>query len=221
MEVTEIMKTDNTLLDKMLSEENLGLALAQVRRNRGACGIDGMEVSDLKDYLDENLDEIKELIRKRTYKPQPVKRVEIPKPDGGVRKLGVPTVLDRFVQQAIAQVLIPIYEPKFSDNSFGFRPNRCYEMAIIKALEYMNDGFQWVVDIDLEKFFDTVNHDKLISLVMKDVKSGEIVSLIRKFLVSGIMVDKEYKESIIGTPQGGLCGYRHKPPYVDKDIMPS
>lgn len=203
MEVTEIMKTDNTLLDKMLSEENLGLALAQVRRNRGACGIDGMEVSDLKDYLDENLDEIKESIRKRTYKPQPVKRVEIPKPDGGVRKLGVPTVLDRFVQQAIAQVLIPIYEPKFSDNSFGFRPNRCCEMAIIKALEYMNDGFQWVVDIDLEKFFDTVNHDKLISLVMKDVKSGEIVSLIRKFLVSGIMVDKEYKESIIGTPQGG------------------
>ena len=94
-------------------------------------------------------------------------------------------------------------------------------MAIIKALEYMNDGFQWVVDIDLEKFFDTVNHDKLISLVMKDVKSGEIVSLIRKFLVSGIMVDKEYKESIIGTPQGGLCGYRHNPPYVDKDIMPS
>ena len=212
MEVTEIMKTDNTLLDKMLSEENLGLALAQVRRNRGACGIDGMEVSDLKDYLDENLDEIKESIRKRTYKPQPVKRVEIPKPDGGVRKLGVPTVLDRFVQQAIAQVLIPIYEPKFSDNSFGFRPNRCCEMAIIKALEYMNDGFQWVVDIDLEKFFDTVNHDKLISLVMKDVKSGEIVSLIRKFLVSGIMVDKEYKESIIGTPQGGLCRYRHNPP---------
>ena len=204
MEVTEIMKTDNTLLDKMLSEENLGLALAQVRRNRGTCGIDGMEVSDLKDYLDENLDEIKESIRKRTYKPQPVKRVEIPKPDGGVRKLGVPTVLDRFVQQAIAQVLIPIYEPKFSDNSFGFRPNRCCEMAIIKALEYMNDGFQWVVDIDLEKFFDTVNHDKLISLVMKDVKSGEIVSLIRKFLVSGIMVDKEYKESIIGTPQGGF-----------------
>lgn len=203
MEVTEIMKTDNTLLEKMLSDENLGLALAQVRRNKGASGIDGMEVSELKGYLDEHLEEIKESIRNRTYKPQPVKRVEIPKSDGGVRKLGIPTVLDRFVQQAIAQVLVPIYEPKFSDNSFGFRPNRCCEMAIIRALEYMNDGFHWVVDIDLEKFFDTVDHDKLISLVMRDVKSGEIVSLIRKFLVSGIMMDNEYKESVIGVVQGG------------------
>lgn len=203
MEVTEIMKTDNTLLEKMLSDENLGLALAQVRRNKGASGIDGMEVSELKGYLDEHLEEIKESIRNRTYKPQPVKRVEIPKPDDGVRKLGIPAVLDRFVQQAIAQVLVPIYEPKFSDNSFGFRPNRCCEMAIIRALEYMNDGFHWVVDIDLEKFFDTVDHDKLISLVMRDVKSGEIVSLIRKFLVSGIMMDNEYKESVIGVVQGG------------------
>ena len=197
------MKTDNTLLEKMLSDENLGLALAQVRRNKGASGIDGMEVSELKGYLDEHLEEIKESIRNRTYKPQPVKGVEIPKPDGGVRKLGIPAVLDRFVQQAIAQVLVPIYEPKFSDNSFGFRPNRCCEMAIIRALEYMNDGFHWVVDIDLEKFFDTVDHDKLISLVMRDVKSGEIVSLIRKFLVSGIMMDNEYKESVIGVVQGG------------------
>ena len=197
------MKTDNTLLEKMLSDENLGLALAQVRRNKGASGIDGMEVSELKGYLDEHLEEIKESIRNRTYKPQPVKRVEIPKPDGGVRKLGIPAVLDRFVQQAIAQVLVPIYEPKFSDNSFGFRPNRCCEMAIIRALEYMNDGFHWVVDIDLEKFFDTVDHDKLISLVMRDVKSGEIVSLIRKFLVSGIMMDNEHKESVIGVVQGG------------------
>lgn len=203
MEVTEIMKTDNTLLEKMLSDENLGLALAQVRRNKGASGIDGMEVSELKGYLDEHLEEIKESIRNRTYKPQPVKRVEIPKSDGGVRKLGIPAVLDRFVQQAIAQVLVPIYEPKFSDNSFGFRPNRCCEMAIIRALEYMNDGFHWVVDIDLEKFFDTVDHDKLISLVTRDVKSGEIVSLIRKFLVSGIMMDNEYKESVIGVVQGG------------------
>ena len=140
------------------------------------------EVSELKGYLDEHLEEIKESIHNRTYKPQPVKRVEIPKPDGGVRKLEVPTVLDRFVQQAIAQVLVPIYELKFNDNSFEFKPNRCCEMAIIRALEYMNDGFHWVVDIDLEKFFDTINHDKLISLVMRDVKSGEIESFIRSFL---------------------------------------
>lgn len=194
---------DNSLLEKMLSEDNLTKAKQQVIRNKGACGVDGMEIKELNAYLDEHLEEIKEQIRNKKYKPKPVRRVEIPKPDGGVRNLGVPTVLDRFVQQAIAQVLIPIYEPIFSDNSFGFRPNRCCEMAIIRALEYMNDGYQWVVDIDLEKFFDNVSHDKLITLVMKNVKSGEIVSLIRKFLVSGIMINDEYRESVIGTPQGG------------------
>lgn len=162
-----------------------------------------MEVKELDEYLSKHLDEIKEQIRNKKYSPKPVKRVEIPKPDGGVRNLGVPTVVDRFVQQAIAQVLTPIYEPKFSDSSYGFRPDRCCEMAILKALEFMNDGYQWVVDIDLEKFFDNVNHDKMISLIMKDVKCGEIVSLINKFLKSGIMIDDEYKESVIGTPQGG------------------
>lgn len=162
-----------------------------------------MEVKELDEYLSKHLDEIKEQIRNKKYSPKPVKRVEIPKPDGGVRSLGVPTVVDRFVQQAIAQVLTPIYEPKFSESSYGFRPNRCCEMAILKALEFMNDGYQWVVDIDLEKFFDNVNHDKMISLIMKDVKCGEIVSLINKFLKSGIMIDDEYKESVIGTPQGG------------------
>ena len=178
-------------------------AYKQVRRNKGAPGIDGMTVNELKVYLDENLDMIREQIRTRKYKPSPVRRVEIPKDNGGVRNLGIPTVVDRLIQQATVQVLTPIYEPLFSDSSYGFRPNRCCEMAIIKALEYMNDGFGWVVDINLEKFFDNVNHDKLISLVMKDVKNGEIISLIRIFLVSGIMIDDEYKESVIGTPQGG------------------
>lgn len=140
-----------------------------------------MKYTGLKDYLIEHGEEIKELIRTRKYKTQPVRRVEIPKENGKVRKLGVPTVLDRFVQQ-----------------------------AIIKALEYMNDGFQWVVDIGLENFFDNVNHDKLITLVMKNVKDGKIVSFIRKFLVSGIMIDDEYEESIIVTPPGGLCRYPHK-----------
>lgn len=198
-----MLNKDDTLLEKLLSDENLKMAKQKVKKNKGACGVDGMEVEDLDVYLGKHLEEIKEQIRNKKYKPKPVKRVEIPKPDGGVRNLGVPTVVDRFVQQAIAQVLTPIYEPKFSESSYGFRPGRCCEMAILKALEFMNGGFQWVVDIDLEKFFDNVSHDRMISLIMKDVKSGEIVSLIRKFLKSGIMIDDEYKESVIGTPQGG------------------
>ena len=198
-----MLKNDDTLLNELLSDENLKIAKQRVKKNKGASGIDGMEVKELDEYLSKHLDEIKEQIRNKKYSPKPVKRVEIPKPDGGVRNLGVPTVVDRFVQQAIAQVLTPLYEPKFSESSYGFRPNRCCEMAILKALEFMNDGYQWVVDIDLEKFFDNVNHNKMISLIMKDVKCGEIVSLINKFLKSGIMIDDEYKESVIGTPQGG------------------
>lgn len=198
-----MLNKDDTLLNELLSDDNLKIAKQKIKKNKGASGIDGMEVKELDEYLSKHLDEIKEQIRNKKYSPKPVKRVEIPKPDGGVRNLGVPTVVDRFVQQAIAQVLTPIYEPKFSESSYGFRPNRCCEMAILKALEFMNDGYQWVVDIDLEKFFDNVNHDKMISLIMKDVKCGEIVSLINKFLKSGIMIDDEYKESVIGTPQGG------------------
>lgn len=198
-----MLNKDDTLLNELLSDDNLKIAKQRIKKNKGASGIDGMEVKELDEYLSKHLDEIKEQIRNKKYSPKPVKRVEIPKPDGGVRNLGVPTVVDRFVQQAIAQVLTPIYEPKFNESSYGFRPNRCCEMAILKALEFMNDGYQWVVDIDLEKFFDNVNHDKMISLIMKDVKCGEIVSLINKFLKSGIMIDDEYKESVIGTPQGG------------------
>ena len=198
-----MLNKDDTLLNELLSDDNLKIAKQRIKKNKGASGIDGKEVKELDEYLSKHLDEIKEQIRNKKYSPKPVKRVEIPKPDGSVRNLGVPTVVDRFVQQAIAQVLTPIYEPKFSESSYGFRPNRCCEMAILKALEFMNDGYQWVVDIDLEKFFDNVNHDKMISLIMKDVKCGEIVSLINKFLKSGIMIDDEYKESVIGTPQGG------------------
>lgn len=198
-----MLNKDDTLLNELLSDDNLKIAKQRIKKNKGASGIDGMEVKELDEYLSKHLDEIKEQIRNKKYSPKPVKRVEIPKPDGGVRNLGVPTVVDRFVQQAIAQVLTPLYEPKFSESSYGFRPNRCCEMVILKALEFMNDGYQWVVDIDLEKFFDNVNHDKMISLIMKDVKCGEIVSLINKFLKSGIMIDDEYKESVIGTPQGG------------------
>ena len=196
------MKTDS-LLEQILSSENLNEAFLQVKRNKGAEGVDGMKVNELNEHLKANGDEIKERIRNRKYKPQPVRRVEIPKSDGGVRNLGVPTVTDRFIQQAISQVLTPIYEKQFHDNSYGFRPGRCAEMAIIKGLEMMNDGYSWIVDIDLEKFFDTVNHDKLMNIISKTIEDGDVISLVRKFLVSGVMIDDEYKETIIGTPQGG------------------
>ena len=196
------METSN-LMEQILSIENLNRAYLQVVRNKGAEGVDGMKYTELKDYLKENGENIREQLRMRKYKPQPVRRVEIPKSDGGVRKLGVPTVTDRFVQQAIAQVLTPIYEEQFHEHSYGFRPNRCAQQAVLKALEMMSDGNDWIVDIDLEKFFDTVNHDKLMTIVGKTIKDGDVISIVRKFLVSGIMIDDEYEESIIGTPQGG------------------
>ena len=162
-----------------------------------------MKYTELKEHLFKNGEEIKKQLRNRKYKPQPVRRVEIPKPDGGVRNLGVPTVTDRFIQQAIAQVLTPIYEEQFHDHSYGFRPNRCAQQALMTALDMMNDGNTWIVDIDLEKFFNTVNHDKLMTIIGRTIKDGDIISIVRKYLVSGIRVDDEYKESVIGTPQGG------------------
>ena len=129
--------------------------------------------------------------------------MEIPKPDGGVRNLGVPTVVDRFVQQAVAQVLTPIFEEQFHDHSYGFRPNRCAQQAVLKALEMMNDGHSWIVDIDLAKFFDTVDHDKLMTIFGRTIKDGDVISVVRKFLVSGVMIDDEYEDTIVGTPQGG------------------
>jgi group II intron reverse transcriptase/maturase len=190
-------------MEQILSKDNLNTAYLQVVRNKGAEGVDGMKYTELREHLAKNGEIIREQLRTRKYKPQPVRRVEIPKPDGGVRNLGVPTVTDRFVQQAIAQVLTPIYEEQFHDHSYGFRPNRCAQQAVITALDMMNDGYDWIVDIDMEKFFDTVNHDKLMTLIGRTIKDGDVISIIRKFLVSGIMVDDECKESVIGTPQGG------------------
>ena len=191
------------MLERILSNENIKTAYKRVYANKGAGGVDGVTVQELKEYMQENWNFIKEQIRTRTYKPQPVKRVEIPKPNGGVRKLGIPTVIDRVIEQAITQILTPIFEPLFSDNSYGFRPNRRCEQAIVKLLEYFNDGYLWVVDIDLEKFFDNVPQDKLMSYVGRVIHDGDTESLIRKYLKAGVMENGIYKSTDIGTPQGG------------------
>ncbi|WP_428908533.1 group II intron reverse transcriptase/maturase [Niallia sp. Krafla_26] len=194
---------ERKLIDKILDKDNLVQAYKQVKKNKGSAGVDGMTVDELAGYLALNKNEIIGQIRQREYKPKPVLRVEIPKPNGGIRLLGIPTVLDRVIQQAIAQVLTPMFDKQFSEYSYGFRPRRYAEMAILNALKFMNDGFEWIVDIDLERFFDTVNHDRLMNLISRTVDDGDVISLIRKFLVSGVQMDDEYKETIIGTPQGG------------------
>ena len=191
------------MLERILSDENIKTAYKRVYANKGAGGVDGVTVQELEEYMQKNWNCIKEQIRKRTYKPQPVKRVEIPKPNGGVRKLGIPTVIDRVIEQAITQILTPIFEPLFSDYSYGFRPNRKCEQAIVKLLEYFNDGYLWVVDIDLEKFFDNVPQDKLMSYVGRVIHDGDTESLIRKYLKAGVMENGKYKSTDIGTPQGG------------------
>ncbi len=191
------------MLERILSDENIKTAYKRVYANKGVGGVDGVTVQELEEYMQENWNGIKEQIRTRTYKPQPVKRVEIPKPNGGVRKLGIPTVIDRVIEQAITQILTPIFETLFSDFSYGFRPNRRCEQAIVKLLEYFNDGYLWVVDIDLEKFFDNVPQDKLMSYVGRVIHDGDTESLIRKYLKAGVMENGIYKSTDIGTPQGG------------------
>lgn len=191
------------LLEQILSNQNMNEAYLRVYKNKGAGGVDGVTVEELKKDLKENKDGLRQRIRTRKYQPQAALRVEIPKENGKMRKLGIPTVVDRVVQQAIHQVLSPIFEKQFSEFSYGFRPKRSCEMAIIKSLEYMNDGDDWVIDIDLERFFDTVHHDKLMRIIANTIDNGDVISLIRKYLVSGVMVNGKYEETPVGTPQGG------------------
>ena len=191
------------LLDNILSRENMLEAYNQVKANKGSAGIDGITVEEIDNYLRQYWRPTKELIKQRKYKPQPVLRVEIPKPNGGVRQLGIPTVMDRMVQQAIVQIISPLCEPHFSETSYGFRPNRSCEKAIIKLLEYLNDGYEWIVDIDLEKFFDTVPQDRLMSLVHNIIQDGDTESLIRKYLHSGVVINGQRHRTLVGTPQGG------------------
>ena len=191
------------LLEQILERDNMMTAYKKVKSNGGASGIDGINTKDVRDYLVKNWSGIREQIRQRKYKPQPVRRVEIPKPNGGVRNLGIPNVIDRIIEQAIAQVLTPIVEPYFSEYSYGFRPNRCAQQAVIKLLEYFNDGYTYIVDIDLEKFFDNVHHDKLMTLVRNIIHDPDTESLIHKYLKAGVMVKGEYEDTPVGTPQGG------------------
>ena len=191
------------IITKILDRNNLNLAFKNVKANKGASGIDELSIEETEKFIKEHKNQIVWQLYNRKYQPQPVRRVEIPKANGGVRKLGIPTVLDRVIQQAMVQVLSPIFEPYFSEYSYGFRPNRCCQMAIIKALEYFNDGYDWIVDIDLEKFFDNVPHDRLLRMVSDVVKDGNVVSLVNKFLKAGVMIQGNYEDTVIGTPQGG------------------
>jgi group II intron reverse transcriptase/maturase len=190
-------------MEEILSRENMAQAYKKVKANKGASGIDDITVEEVAEYLKGNWNDIKERIRKRRYKPRPVLRVEIPKPGGGVRKLGIPSVVDRIIEQAIVQRITPIVEPHFSGYSYGFRPERRAQQAIIKLLEYLNDGYSYIVDIDLEKFFDNVPQDKLMTLVGKIIQDPDTESLISKYLKAGVMVGGKYEETKIGTPQGG------------------
>lgn len=191
------------LLEKILARENMILAMKKVIKNEGSHGVDGMGWDELRTNVSKHWAEIKRKLLEGTYKPAPVRRVEIPKPNGGKRMLGIPTVIDRMIQQAIAQELNKIYEPVFSDNSYGFRPGRSQHMAIKKAKEYINEGYKWVVDMDLEKYFDTVNHDILMERLSRRIKDKRVLRLIRKYLESGIMINGLEQASEEGVPQGG------------------
>lgn len=191
------------LLEEILSKDNINLAIKQVKANKGSPGIDGMKVSELEDYFKENGEDLFNKIRIRKYKPLPVKRVEIPKSDGSKRPLGIPSVKDRVFQQAIVQVISPLCEEVFSNHSYGFRPNRRCENTIVQALEYFNDGYDWLVDLDLSKFFDNVDQNILMILVHDIIKDGDTESLIRKFLLSGVNIGGTIYETSTGTPQGG------------------
>jgi len=205
-----------SLIEEILSIENLNEAIKRVKANKGASGIDKMSVDMLEPYFNEHRKEIIESIMNKTYRPQPVRRVYIPKSNGKLRPLGIPTVVDRVIQQAIAQRLIPIYENIFSDFSYGFRPSRDCHTAIGRVLEYLNQGFEWVIDLDIEKYFDTVNHDKLISILREQVNDSHTVHLIRKFLQAGVMDNGLVSSTTIGVPQGGPLSPILSNIYLDK-----
>jgi len=190
-------------LEQMLSADNMKRAWKQVKRNKGAAGVDGMTIEQAKPYLQQHWEEIKERLLAEQYHPQPVRRVDIPKPGGGERMLGVPTVLDRLLQQAMSQLLTPVFDPTFSASSYGFRPGRSAHQAMRSAREYISQGNTWVVDLDLSKFFDRVNHDILMSKIARRVHDKRLLRLIRSWLMAGMMSNGIKQRRIEGTPQGG------------------
>jgi RNA-directed DNA polymerase len=190
------------LWERVFSRDNLARALRRVERNAGAAGVDGMSTEQLRPWLHLHWSEVRGALDAGTYRPQPVRQVEIPKPDGGVRLLGVPTVLDRLVQQALVQVLEPLFDPGFSEHSYGFRPGRSAHQAVEAARGYVADGYRWVVDVDLERFFDRVNHDKLMHRVSRRVADRRVLKLVHRYLQAGVMVAGVRQPSAEGTPQG-------------------
>ena len=204
------------LIDRILSDENIEAAIRAVQRNQGAPGIDKMPVGMLKSYFAERGEEIRKQIREKKYQPQPVRRVYIPKANGKMRPLGIPTVVDRVIQQAIAQVVSRGYERYFSEYSHGFRPNRSCHTAMEKVLEYLNEGYDWVIDLDIEKYFDTVNHDKLISILRERINDATTLHLIRSYLRAGVMEDGLVSATEEGVPQGGPLSPILSNVYLDK-----
>jgi RNA-directed DNA polymerase len=203
MNGTENPVSTNRLMEEVCERENLKAALRRVKANQGSPGVDGMTVIGIKDYLKQHWPAIREQLLSGTYEPKPVRRVEIPKPDGGVRKLGIPTVLDRFIQQAVMQVLQRRWDRTFSNHSYGFRPGRSAQQAVAQAQRYIAEGHGWCVDLDLEKFFDRVNHDKLMGQIARRVEDKRLLKLIRAFLNAGVMENGLVSPSVEGTPQGG------------------
>src|SRR5271154_728714 len=200
---TESPASTNWLMEEVCERENLKEALRRVKANKGSPGVDGMTIDEITDYLKQHWPAIREQLLSGTYEPKPVRRGEIPKPDGGMRKLGIPTVLDRFIQQSVMQVLQRRWDRTFSDHSFGFRPGRSAHQAVAQAQQYIAEGFGWCVDLDLEKFFDRVSHDKLMGQIAKRVEDKRLLKLIRAFLNAGVMENGLVSPSVEGTPQGG------------------